>query len=749
LYESAASLSGRLHVALVDGDEFDGSTRSFRPFANDLFLDSEEGMRRLATESIAWVGFRPKEGETPPPATANEASLRVHLPRGRTLLVNPTSDSHDPLGFWAIPIGEDDFERVFLYAHGRRALERNETLGAMLVSQGAVKPHDLERGLDRQASLRRRRIGEILLEQKRIEEDDLDEALTLQRRRKLRLGEVLVDAGLVTADDVEAALEEQTKHRGRRIGEILVEMGLVSERRLAEVLAEKFHLPIVDLDDCLINPEALATLPRSVLLQHRILPIEIDGDSITVALSDPLNTEASDQIRFHRSGKVREVVGIPSQIDQYLRDLLGEASEIVSDDVDGLLDKMDVDLVGDDSEAGHALTESDNAIIQLANRILLEALQRGASDIHIEPNGASGPVSVRFRIDGQCIELPSVPASHRFALVSRLKIMSRLDIAERRKPQDGKLRLRLPGRTVDVRVATMPTVGGEDVVLRLLAGSHAFPMNELGLYERDRTALERLVAVPHGLLLCVGPTGSGKSTTLHALLGHINRPERKIWTAEDPVEITQPGLRQVPVRPKIGFGFAEALRSFLRADPDVIMVGEMRDQETARIAVEASLTGHLVLSTLHTNSAAETVVRLVDMGLDPFSFGDALLGVLAQRLVRRLCEGCRSLEPAPEDDLDRLREILGDEAGQVGRLLWSAKGCDACRGTGYRGRMAVHELLVVDEPIRRAVHERASADRLRELAAAGGMRTLLERGARRCLDGSTDLKQVLATCVRA
>jgi len=753
LYETAASTASRVHVTLVDGDELDGTVRAFRPSAPDLFLESdapgEAGARRLAAESIAWVGFHGEDATPPVPPAPSRASLRVHFPRGRSLLVDPTSDSRDPLGFWAVPVdAEAPFERVYVYAHGRLALERNESLGAMLVSQGAVEPRDLARGLDHQASLRRRRIGEILLEQKCIEEEDLDEALAVHRRRNLRLGEVLVESGLVTEEDVEAALAEQANQRGRRIGEILVEMGVVSERRLAETLAEKFHLPIVDLDDCLIDPQALAALPRSVLLRHRILPIEIEDDRITVALSDPLNTDATDQIRFQRSGKVREVVGIPSQIDQYLRELVGESLARGPDALDGLIDKVDVDLSGEESGDSHALNESDNAIIQLANRILLEALQRNASDVHIEPNGTSGPVSIRFRIDGRCVSLPDVPASHRFALVSRLKIMARLDIAERRKPQDGKIRLRLPDRAVDVRVATLPTVGGEDVVLRLLANSRAYPISELGLDPRDREELERLIAVPHGLLLCVGPTGSGKSTTLHALLGHINGPERKIWTAEDPVEIIQPGLRQVPVRPKIGFGFAEALRAFLRADPDVIMIGEMRDAETARTAVEASLTGHLVLSTLHTNSAAETVVRLVEMGLDPFSFGDALLGVLAQRLVRRLCESCRTLEPAADDDLQRLRTILGEDADQVGRLLWRAHGCSACQDTGYRGRMAVHELLVVDETLRQAIHEGASADRLRTLAAAGGTRTLLERGARRCLDGSTDLTQVLATCVR-
>jgi len=414
-------------------------------------------------------------------------------------------------------------------------------------------------------------------------------------------------------------------------------------------------------------------------------------------------------------------------------------------EVDASLEALDAE----EEEESVAIRESDNAIIQLANRIIVEAVQREASDIHIEPNGRRGAVRIRLRIDGECMALPDVPASHRHALISRLKIMAKLDIAERRRPQDGRIRVRLPGRTVDLRVATLPTVGGEDVVLRVLGSSKPLPIDQLGLRERNHRELERLMRASHGLILCVGPTGSGKTTTLHSLLGHVNTVDRKIWTAEDPVEITQPGLRQVEVRPKIGFGFTEALRAFLRADPDVVMVGEMRDLEAASIAVRAALTGHLVLSTLHTNSASETVARLIDMGLDSFSFGDALLGVLAQRLARRLCEGCRSLEPAAEPDREALRAALGPAASNgVGNLLWGARGCGACRGTGYRGRIALHELLVVDDALRAAIHARANPEAIRSLAAQGGMTTLLEDGAAKCLEGVTELSQVLAVCGR-
>ena len=757
LDESSAPPVRQVRLRLLCGDEHEGALRGFRPEDDHFDLEVASGLPPIATPAseVAWVAF---EDDAVAPAGEDGESrpvLRVHLAGGASLPVVPLSDSDDPRGFWARPLALGGFARVYFFRHALHLLERDESIGALLLRDGVVAPEELARGLDRQAALRRRRVGEILLERSRLAPEALRASLEIAQRRRARIGDVLVEAGLVRPEDVEAALAEQRQQRGRRIGELLVEMGVVSEESLARTLADKFHLPFIDLDDCLIDPEAVRAVPRAILEKHRILPIEVDEREITVAIADPLDMEPIDLLRFHRRGRVREVVASPSQITRYIAGLFSEgASSESGAEVASLLQSLGSETAeagADESEdAALEVRESDNAIIQLANQIILEAVNRGASDIHIEPNGRRDGVKVRFRIDGECLSLPDVPASHRSALVSRLKIMAHLDISERRKPQDGKIRLRLKDRPVELRVATVPTVGGEDVVLRILSASRPIPLAGLELAERNRRELERLVERPYGLVLCVGPTGSGKTTSLHSLLGHINRPGKKIWTAEDPVEITQPGLRQVQVRPRIGFGFGEALRAFLRADPDVIMVGEMRDRETAMTAVEASLTGHLVLSTLHTNSAPETVVRLIEMGLDPFSFGDALLGVLAQRLARRLCESCRSLEPATEASQEALRAALGSDpaADRVGRLLWAAKGCDACRGTGYRGRTALHELLVADDELRAAMHGRAAADRVRELALAGGMTTLLQDGARKCLEGATDLHQVLVVCSR-
>jgi type II secretory ATPase GspE/PulE/Tfp pilus assembly ATPase PilB-like protein len=411
-----------------------------------------------------------------------------------------------------------------------------------------------------------------------------------------------------------------------------------------------------------------------------------------------------------------------------------------------------VEDVADDTQDGE---ESDSTIIKLANQVIIDAFQRGASDIHIEPYGKEENTRIRFRIDGDCVNYQEIPAIFRNPLVARFKIMARLDISERRKPQDGKIRFRMRDRTIELRVATMPTVNGnEDMVMRILAASKPIPLDEMGMSERNLREMRNLITKPYGLILCVGPTGSGKTTTLHSALGTINTSDMKIWTAEDPVEITQPGLRQVQVQPRIGLDFAAAMRSFLRADPDVIMVGEMRDKETANTGVEASLTGHLVFSTLHTNSAPETITRLVDMGLDPFSFADALLGVLAQRLARGLCKKCREQYKPATDEIEEIVQAFGEEgaaARGVGKpdfKLWRGAGCDQCAKTGLKGRLAVHELLVADDAIKRAIVAKAPVEEIRRLAVAGGMTTLLQDGIDKAIAGQTDLKQILAVCLR-
>jgi len=397
-------------------------------------------------------------------------------------------------------------------------------------------------------------------------------------------------------------------------------------------------------------------------------------------------------------------------------------------------------------------------VVQLVNKIILDAYARGASDIHIEPYPGKQNTEVRVRIDGACTIYSTIPFSYKNAVVSRIKIMSDLDIAERRKPQDGKIAFKkFGGKDIELRVATIPTQGGlEDIVMRILAAGEPIPLNKMGFSEKNYVNFIDAVTQPYGIIFVCGPTGSGKTTTLHSALGYINKTETKIWTAEDPVEITQRGLRQVQVKPKIGFDFAAAMRAFLRADPDVIMVGEMRDKETTAIGIEASLTGHLVFSTLHTNSAPESITRLLDMGMDPFNFADAILAIMAQRLVRTLCKDCKKRYNPTEEEYNELVREYGEEEFQKNlnipysddMTLYKPEGCDICNSTGYRGRMAIHELLMGTDEMKKLIQQQAKMEDLREQAVTDGMTTLKQDGIAKIFGGNSDLLQVRKVCIK-
>jgi len=430
--------------------------------------------------------------------------------------------------------------------------------------------------------------------------------------------------------------------------------------------------------------------------------------------------------------------------------------DLVPDSIVELLSKSSVTDEPEVEEETKKVTERDSVIVKLVNKIIYDAYMAKASDIHIEPYPGKKDVVVRTRVDGQCSIYQRIPYKYKFAIPSRIKIMAELDIAERRKPQDGKIDFKKFGPLdTELRVATMPTVGGlEDVVLRILTGGDPLAFKDLGLTDRNQRVFQDALASPHGLLLVVGPTGSGKTTTLHSGLAQINTASRKIWTAEDPVEITQPGLRQVQVNPRIGFTFAAALRSFLRLDPDVIMVGEMRDEETASMAVEASLTGHLVFSTLHTNSAPETVTRLLEMGLDPYSFSDSLLCILAQRLARRLCMNCKQTYSPDIAEMDDIIEEYGRDAfaatglSREGLTMARAVGCDRCGHTGYRGRLGIHEVLECTAPLKTLIKKKADTDIIRMQAGSDGMTTLKQDGIIKVLQGLTDIPEVRRVCIK-
>jgi len=766
------SLPSVVTAVSLDGKRRTGVLTRFAPTMTDLALEPEavrSGERPrgvlLRAESLAYIGFHRTAEPVAPLEGLERYKLSVVGGEQLTVQAAPSAVSH-PLGFTAQPAADSPFRVLFVYRHGVLAREKDAPLGAMLISAGVLGKGELEKGVAAQTAARNAPIGQILIEMKKVDKETIDEAAELQNRKRLRIGQVLVEAGLVTEADIEQALGEQKKRKGKRLGEMLVELGLLRERDLSLTLAAKFDLPFVNLDEVAINPEAAAQVGKELIQKFGVMPLDIDQKNLTVAISDPTSIDALEALRVRAQRRIKDVLVTPSQLkDAVARYVAQESAAAFSSDatVTAILQGLTgenvrgAEVEEDDSKEVGSPREDEGGIIKLVNQIIVDAYRRGASDIHIEPNGKERPTIVRFRIEGDCLLYQELPPIVRNALVSRVKIISKLDISEKRKPQDGKIRFKLPDRQIELRVATIPSVNNnEDVVMRILASSKPMPIDRMGLSARNLADLKRAVAQPYGLVLCVGPTGSGKTTTLHSVLGHLNTVDMKIWTAEDPVEITQPGLRQVQVQPKIGFTFAAAMRAFLRADPDIIMVGEMRDQETAATAVEASLTGHLVLSTLHTNSAPETITRLLDMGLDPFSFGDALIAVVAQRLARTLCAQCKVRTNGTEDEYKEILTLYGPElfkedlgiAFGDGFMLPRPRGCDACGNSGYKGRLGIHELLVSDPAIKHAIAEKAPVEKIRNIAIGAGMRTLLQDGIQKVLAGATDMKQILAVCNR-
>ncbi|MDB4942720.1 MAG: type secretion system protein [Labilithrix sp.] len=758
--------ASQVTIGYLDGTVRTGRLRHFDPSISDLSADLDRtGRVFIPAEQIAYIGFMRGKGEPPAvPAKGPMEMLKVHVAGGRSFAIEAVaSTTSSNLGFRGYPTEKGSpFRQIYFYAHGVKAKERDVPLGEMLVDSGALARPSLIAGMQIQVANRGAPLGSILVEHG-VAPGAVEQAAALQARRKLRIGQILVEAGLATQETIERALAEQRLRKGKRLGEVLVELGLVTENDLAVTLGKKFQIPVVDLDSYSIDPAAADLAPRDVIEKFGVLPVAMNGANLVVAIYDPLAIDALDTLRFHVKRKIDEVLVTPSQLARYVKRYLAAADQqSEAHQLDDLLRDLKADDVAsagaieeeDDSGIVVSGKEADGGIVKVVNQIIIDAVRRGASDIHIEPNGKDSNVQIRLRVDGECSTYQEVPAAYRNQVLARIKIMAGLDISERRKPQDGKIRFRLGDRMTELRVATLPTVNGnEDAVLRILASSKPMPLDRMGLSERNLVELRRVIAQPYGLVLCVGPTGSGKTTTLHSALGAINTPDTKIWTAEDPVEITQAGLRQVQVNAKIGLTFASCMRSFLRADPDVIMVGEMRDHETASTAVEASLTGHLVLSTLHTNSAPETITRLLDMGLDPFSFADSLLAVLAQRLTRSLCKKCRVQEPGTETDFAEMLRgydelTLAEQFGIVREsfLVWRAVGCEACESSGYKGRLALHELLVTDDAMKTDIGKRASVDTIRRGAIALGMTTLLQDGIAKAIAGQTDMKQVLAVC---
>ena len=548
------------------------------------------------------------------------------------------------------------------------------------------------------------------------------------------LGEILVKKGAVTPAQVEQALAR--KDGKERIGQTLIRLGLAREEDVLQALAEQTRIPYVDLSTVEIDPSLINPAGVKTIFQRKILPLDRVNGAMRVAVSDPLDLEGLDDLRLVLKSKILPVLGRPSEIDRLIRKHYG----VAADQVSRMVDTARRDLPsGKDlaQEADEAALAEDAALVKFVNQVFTEAVRDRASDIHVEP--MEDELRIRYRIDGVLHKIPIPGEIKRFqaAIVSRIKIMSNLNIAEKRLPQDGRIELNALGKQIDVRVSVIPDVWGEGVCLRLLDRANMeVSLEELGMPLEVLTRFRELIVQPHGILLVTGPTGSGKTTTLYAALQKINHVEDKIITVEDPVEYQLPGIKQIQVNAKIGMTFGAGLRAILRHDPDIIMIGEIRDLETAEIAVQSALTGHLVFSTLHTNDAPTAVTRLVDMGLEPFLVASTVEGLMAQRLVRRVCKSCKAEMKSSDSEVAAL--IPPDV-----KSVWKGKGCDDCRGTGYKGRQGVFELLVVDEAMRDMILRREGANRLKKYALDHGMKTLRDDGWDRVRAGVTTAEEVL------
>ena len=782
-FTDPASLGDECMLVFRDGGKAAGKLLDFLPDETQLKFRSRESSEdvSIAFASLLRVQLlKPVALRRQPVriddteelfAPSERQPFAIGLANGKTFLGETVGSVHALCGLFLYPPEHDGtVTRCFVPSDAARSTSIGKRIGELLVEERLASPEVVDAALNRQQAMRSRRFGDYLTEHQIVSPEQLAAALKQQRAQPIqKLGETLVELGYLTEAELQEALAIEARNRSVPLGKILSEMGVVDEEVVNAVIARKLGIPFVDLKNFTIPPEVLKRIPAAAAHRFQTLPVAENDNALVVAVENPMDMAKLEGLRFVAGMKLVPVMASGEDIRAALQRAYGtplasaEApppapsrfADIGIGELTHRLAAETADAELDDQQ----VAASDSALVQLVNKMIVDAIKQKASDIHIEANGGGKNMRVRFRKDGALVPYLDLPAKFRMSVVSRIKVMCQLDITERRKPQDGKIEFRRFGPLdVDLRVATIPTVNGlEDVVMRVLAAANPVPIEELGFDPAALESIKRMISRPHGLFLVCGPTGSGKTTTLHSLLGFLNTPDTKIWTAEDPIEIAQPGLRQVQVNAKIGWTFAAALRSFMRADPDVIMVGEMRDAETTKIGVEASLTGHLVFSTLHTGSAPESVIRLLDLGMDPFNFSDALLGVLAQRLVRKLCPDCKASYSPSGGQLAELAAEYCSSGGAAlapdklldawrskpkGITLYKAKGCARCDRTGYRGRTGLYELLVADAPVKRLIQKRAPMTEIGAAAAANGMRTLKQDAIEKMLRGITDLSQV-------
>jgi|GEM_PF-17002 len=569
----------------------------------------------------------------------------------------------------------------------------------------------------------------------------------------------LIKNEMITPEKLDEA-REKARHDRKSVETVLLSDFGVDKFQLGESLSEYYKVPFKEYNQLELEakPECVQHISEHFLRSSGFVPIYEDEGTVIIAIDNPHDMQKGDLIKKSvnkKNKKIEYAVSFKDDIEKFIDFFYDKIKKDASEEIFEELGNAVEEEVDEKETTGYS--ETDNVVVKLANTIIDDAFNQNTSDIHIECMPEKLGALIRFRIDGDCKIYQRIPVTYKKALVSRIKIMSSLDIAEKRLPQDGKIKFKTrKGQAIELRVATLPTIGdNEDVVMRILASAGAMPLDKIGLLDHVYQQFEKMLALPYGLVFVVGPTGSGKTTTLHAALNYVNRENKKIWTAEDPVEIVQKGLRQVQVKPGIGLNFSRVMRAFLRADPDIIMVGETRDEETAHTVIEASLTGHLVFSTLHTNSAPETLTRLLGMGMDPFNFSDALIGVLAQRLGRRLCANCKEQYEPTKEQMDELIEEYGDSPiypltydSFKEATMFKSVGCKKCDNKGYKGRLGIHELLTNNDEIRKLIQGKSPVFEIFDAAKRNGMMTLKQDGIQKVLKGLTDINQVRAVCIK-
>ena len=558
-----------------------------------------------------------------------------------------------------------------------------------------------------------------------------------------RLGDLLLREGLITKEQLDKALQEQ-KASGTRLGYNLVKLGFVQETEITKMLARQFRMPAVDLSRFEVDPKIVKMIPAEIALKHLVLPLKKEGRTLTVAMADPTNMGVIDDLKFVTRYDIFPVIAgeytLRTAIDKYYEQVDAQLDVLLKEmGEDGATDELEIVQEQEESELAGAAMADDAPVVKLINAILTDAVKRGASDIHVEP--FEHEIRVRYRIDGELQEVMKPPVKLKAALTSRIKILAALNIAERRVPQDGRIRLKMGKRVIDFRVSTLPVLFGEKIVMRILdKGNLTLDLSKFGFEPKAEADLMKAILNPYGMVLVTGPTGSGKTTTLYSALSRVNTIEVNIMTAEDPVEYNLMGINQVKVRNEIGMTFAAALKAFLRQDPNIIMVGEIRDIETGGTAIKAALTGHLVLSTLHTNDAPSTITRMIDMGIEPFNVSSAVNLIVAQRLVRRICSGCKAEHAYSDDELKVIGTTRKDWEGVT---FYKGTGCEKCAGSGYKGRAGLYEVMAFSPELRRLILRGASSAELQKQAMEEGMLTLRMDGIVKIRKGVTTLEEVV------